>query len=96
MKFDIMRYSEFIKTTSIIRERGQLTIPESIRKEVSWINPQSAVTISVTKPDEIVIHPHQTIIDSNVIWKRIQKSRSTNKKGSISAIDSLKKDRKSH
>lgn len=69
--------------TVIIRERGQLTIPDSIRKMVDWINPSSAVSISVSKPDEIVIKPHQSQgkADWEDIWKRIEQARSFKGKG---------------
>ena len=63
--------------TVIIRERGQLTIPDSIRKIIDWISPMSAVTISIVKPDEIVIRPHryQENIDWDNLWKQIKKVR---------------------
>ena len=85
-----------MKSTSIIRERGQLTIPESIRRVVNWVTPLSAVSISVTKPDEIVIRPHQININTSDIWKNIQKSRAISGKGTANAVDFLIKDRNSH
>ena len=85
-----------MQTTSIIRERGQLTIPESIRRTVSWATPMSAVFISVTNPNEIVIKPHTKTVDWNKIWKNIRKSRAISGKGKISASEFLKIDRSSH
>ena len=86
-----------MKTVSIIRERGQLTIPDSVRKVVNWITPLSAVTISVIKPDEIVIKPHAKIIDKDQIWENIRKARSIKGKGSTtSTAEFLVKDRQSH
>lgn len=72
-----------IQGTAIIRDRGQLTIPDSIRKMVNWIGPSSAVSISVTKPNEIVIKPHQNQgkTDWEDIWKRISQARSFKGKG---------------
>ena len=60
-----------MKTVSIIRGRGQLTIPDSIRKVIHWVSPMSVVSISVVKPDEIVIKPHhnQKEVDWNKLWK---------------------------
>lgn len=83
-------------TISIVRDRGQLTIPDSIRKVVSWITPMSAVSISVLKPDEIVIKPHQTKVDWDQVWENIRESRAILGKGKISTIEFLKQDRKSH
>lgn len=86
-----------MQTVSIIRQRGQLTIPESIRKIVRWVNPMSAVSISVIKPDEIVIRPHSQKVDWDEIWAGIARSRSLVGEGkSVSAIEFLENDRNSH
>lgn len=85
-----------MKTVSIIRDRGQLTIPDEIRKMVTWVTPQSAVSISVVKSDEIIIRPHQKQIDWDEIWENIRKSRALKGKRAISALGVLEKDRHSH
>lgn len=86
-----------MKTVSIIRDRGQLTIPDSIRRLVNWITPMSAVSISIVKPDEIVIKPHIKSIDKDQIWENIRKARAIKGKGlTTSAIEFLMKDRQSH
>lgn len=85
-----------MQTISIIRQRGQLTIPESIRKTVGWATPMSAVSISVVEPNEIVIKPHMQTVDWNIIWENIRKSRAISGKGKISASESLRIDRSSH
>ena len=85
-----------MKSVVIIRDRGQLTIPDTIRKAVSWVTPMSAVTISVVKPDEIVIRPHQKKVNWDQIWELIRKSRAIKGKGKGSAAEFLEKDRQSH
>lgn len=72
-----------MKAVSIVRNRGQLTIPDSIRKIVSWVTPLSAVSISVMKPDEIVIRPHQPQkkVDWDRLWKQIKRTRAFKGKG---------------
>jgi bifunctional DNA-binding transcriptional regulator/antitoxin component of YhaV-PrlF toxin-antitoxin module len=85
-----------MKTVSIVRDRGQLTIPDSIRQIVDWVIPMSAVTISVIKPDEIIITPHQRQINWDQIWENIRKSRAIKGKGNISAVEFLERDRNSH
>lgn len=85
-----------MKTVSIVRERGQLTIPDSVRKLVSWVTPLSAVSISVVRPDEIVIRPHQNHLDWDKIRESIRKSRAIHGKGKISASKFLARDRLSH
>jgi len=85
-----------MKTVSIIRDRGQLTIPDSIRKAINWMNPMSAVTISVIKPDEIIIKPHKTQIEWEKIWNLVKESRAIRGKGRGSAAEFLERDRRSH
>lgn len=84
-----------MQTISIIRERGQLTIPDSIRRNVSWAKPLSAVSISILKPNEIVIRPHVQSVDWDQIWKNIRASRAISGKGSTSAAEFLAEDRNS-
>lgn len=85
-----------MKNTIIVRERGQLTIPGSIRKVISWVAPMSAVTISVVKPDEIIIRPQQSKVDKDKVWKLINKSRAIRGKGTKSASVMIAEDRQSH
>ncbi len=85
-----------MKSVSIVRDRGQLTIPDSIRRVVTWITPMSAVTISVVKPDEIVINPHQKQVDWDQVWENIRKSRAISGKGNLSTVQFLEQDRSSH
>lgn len=86
-----------MKKVIIIRDRGQMTIPDSIRKIVDWASPMSAVSISAITPDKIIIEPAANKLDNNKIWASIKKARSIKGKGSsISATEFLIKDRKSH
>lgn len=66
---------------SIVRNRGQLTIPDSIRALRGWVSPNSVVTISSERPDEIIIRPHKKGYDWDKMWKLIKKSRSFQGKG---------------
>jgi bifunctional DNA-binding transcriptional regulator/antitoxin component of YhaV-PrlF toxin-antitoxin module len=86
-----------MQTVSIIRNRGQLTIPESIRRKIDWVDPMSAVSISLLNTNEIVIKPHKAQLDWNRIWAGIEKSRALRGKGrSVSAVNFLADDRMSH
>lgn len=87
-----------LQTTGIIRDRGQLTIPEPIRKIIGWASPLSAVSISIVHPDEIVIRPHrpQKEVDWDRIWKGIKRSRSLKGKGSGSLSKFIAEDRYRH
>ena len=84
-------------TVSVIRSRGQLTIPESIRMQRDWVSPNSVVTISSEHPDEIIIRPHVKNYDWDKIWEGIKKARAIKGKGkAISAGEFLEQDRRSH
>jgi bifunctional DNA-binding transcriptional regulator/antitoxin component of YhaV-PrlF toxin-antitoxin module len=85
-----------MKTISIVRNRGQLTIPEPIRRSISWIAPLSAVSITVVRPDEIVIKPHKSEVEWDKIWENIKKSRANSGKGKLSGAQFLQQDRQSH
>ena len=85
-----------MKNVIVIRDRGQITIPDSIRKVVSWVSPMSAISITVIKPDEILIQPHQKYVDWDKIWKSIYTSRAIHGKGTKSAAKFLEADRQSH
>jgi len=85
-----------MKAVSIIRNRGQLTIPDAIRKKVSWVSPSSAVTLSVVKADEIVIKPHRVYGEEKNIWTLVKQARAIKGKGQESAVQFLEKDRRSH
>lgn len=64
---------------SIIRQRGQLTIPDSIRGTTDWVMPGSVVTITRIKANEIVIKPHLAesgSVNWDKLWRNIELSRS--------------------
>lgn len=84
-------------TVSIIRSRGQLTIPDSIRTLREWTSVNSPVVITSERSEEIVIRPHKKEFDWDQIWKGISKVRALKGKGSTtSTAEFLVKDRKSH
>lgn len=86
-----------MKTVGIIRNRGQLTIPDHIRRFLGWAEPMSAVTIMATQPDELIIKPHNQEIDWDEIWSGIKKARNIKGRGrAISTSKFLEIDRKTH
>lgn len=86
------------QVTAIIRDRGQLTIPDSIRELRSWATTNSVVTVISEKPDEIVIKPHdfqKKEVDWDKLWKLIERSRAIKGKGgNLSGF--IAKDRQGH
>ena len=85
-----------MKSVSIIRDRGQLTIPDSIRKIAKWANPMSAVSISVASSNEIRIRPHEKPVDWDSLLDGIKRARSIHGSGKKSAIEFIQEDRLSH
>ena len=88
-----------IQAVGIIRQRGQLTIPDKIREAFDWLTPSSAITITSQKPDEIVIRPvsaGKKAVDWDKMWSLIRKSRAIKGKNPVSALEILQKDRQSH
>lgn len=87
------------QTTAIIRDRGQLTIPDEIREQRGWVNPGSVVNIETPKSDEIVIRPYthsQKDVDREKLWNLIKRSRAIKGKGKMSASEFIAKDRETH
>jgi bifunctional DNA-binding transcriptional regulator/antitoxin component of YhaV-PrlF toxin-antitoxin module len=86
-----------MKTVSIIRNRGQLTIPDNIRKRVSWVNSMSAVSVTLVKPNQIIIEPQRPIYDKEDILAGIVRAQSIKGSGkAVSAAEFLEGDRRSH
>lgn len=83
-------------TVSIIRNRGQLTIPDSIRALRTWANTNSAVTITSEHPDEIIIRPHKKEYNWDKIWEGIKRARAIKGKGRGSLSKFIAEDRYRH
>lgn len=87
----------FTQGTAIIRDRGQLTIPEKIRGLLKWPTSNSVVSIAITTNSEILIKPYPTdkIVDWTSLWKEIKRVRSfKGKRGNLSKFVAL--DRTKH
>lgn len=59
-----------IQTTAVIRQRGQLTIPDQIRDFIKWLLPNSIVSITVNE-EEMVVKPYTKAIKEKIDWKEI-------------------------
>lgn len=88
-----------IQTTATIRQRKQLTIPDSIADRLEWAQPGSVVTIKSTG-EEIVIGPYSASKkrDWNEFWKDLKRIRSYKgkSKSTMSSTEFLVKDRETH
>ncbi len=85
-----------MKTVGIIRDRGQLTIPEPVRKIAGWVSSSSVVSISIENPQEIVVSPHQVLnqLELEVLFTAIKKARAIKGRGDMSAHAFLLKERR--
>lgn len=90
-----------IQTTAIIRNRGQLTIPDVIRRAFDWMKTESVVKIIYRSPQEIVITPYiqekKKLVNWKKIWAAIAEARaisSKGKKGNLSEF--IIRDRERH
>ena len=61
----------------IVRGRGQLTLPEQLRKKLNWLSKNSAVEIWAKNLGEVVLRPARQNPDLwNTVWEGIEESRS--------------------
>lgn len=85
-----------IHTTATIRNRGQVTIPDKIREILSWVKPNSVVSIYINPQKELVFSPFKPKeIDWDDIWRRVRRSQSfKGKRGALSKF--IIRDRERH
>ncbi|MBI3384840.1 hypothetical protein HY030_01460 [Candidatus Gottesmanbacteria bacterium] len=83
--------------TAIIRDRGQLTIPEKIRATLKWPASNTVVTITTITRNELIIKPYTEKSEPNWpdIWLKIELSRSfKGKRGNLAKF--INDDRQKH
>ena len=83
--------------TAIIRERGQLTIPDKIRQLLKWSSANSVVSIKIISENTLLIKPYEPYkkIEWDKIWEKIETVRSyKGKKGNLSSF--IVSDREAH
>lgn len=88
------------QTTAVIRQRGQLTIPNKIREMLSWAKENTTVILEATVNNMIIVKPYGfTHSDAAQKWQKawdaIQLARSfKGKKGNLSQF--VAQDRETH
>lgn len=85
--------------TSVIRQRGQLTLPGSFRQRLDWLREDKVVQIVLNADDKVVVTPYlpsqnKKNTDWNGIWKTVNKFQ--RKDNTISLSDFIIRDRYSH
>lgn len=86
-------------SSSIIRQRGQLTLPESLRRRLDWLGEDKVVQIVLNADNKVVVTPYlpsqnNKNTDWNGIWKTVNKFQK--KRNTISLSDFVIRDRYSH
>lgn len=65
-----------LQTTGVLRQRGQLTIPDQIREFLGWLVPNAVVSFTVSKNKTVTLGPHVKdmahAVDWENIWERIE------------------------
>lgn len=84
-----------MKYISIIRNRGQLTIPDPIRKIAGWTSNSSAVELTMDRIDQITVNPFHSSKEQewDKIIELINKAREIKGRCSESGFDFIKRDR---
>lgn len=87
-----------LQSTAIIRDRGQLTIPDEIRQSLKWVSPNFVVQLVVFEKNKIIIEPYKYQKKENQwqkIWEGINLARSfKGKRGDLSKF--IINDRENH
>ena len=89
-----------LQTTGIIRQRGQLTIPDKIREALTWIRENAVVVIETTDNNTVIVKPYSLEkLNASARWQKareaIQLARSfKGKRGNLSKF--VVEDRQSH
>lgn len=83
---------------SIIRNRYQLTIPYSLRKEAPWLMPQKVVRFKIINKNKLLVEPFKAKEKRKVNWDKIFKDLKTIQEwsGPESLTSFLVKDRENH
>ncbi|MBI5356416.1 AbrB/MazE/SpoVT family DNA-binding domain-containing protein [Candidatus Collierbacteria bacterium] len=83
--------------TAVIRQRGQLTIPDQVRDMLVWLREGSVVGIDIDS-EEVRIKPHSRAkkdVDWDGFFSKVQLARSfKGKRGNLSSI--IVDDRENH
>lgn len=88
-----------MQATAIVRQRGQLTIPDFIREITAWIVPGSVVSISRNMAEEIVIKPYvhsKRGINWDKLWRDLERVSSYKSKYKGSLSEFIINDRQNH
>ncbi len=79
-------------TTGVVRDRGQLTIPDSLRSQLPWLANSSVVFFSISDPEVLTVTPHTPATNEDLLWNSIKLVRSFKTTGA-SVAQQIREDR---
>ncbi len=82
--------------TAIIRQRGQLTVPDALRSKMGWLDDGEAVVLEATQ-GEVKIRPRsgKRKVDLTDFWRKVELARSfIGKRGNLAEV--IDQDRDEH
>ncbi len=84
-----------ITKISIIRSRGQLTIPAAIRRAAQWLSQTRPITVSLEENDKVVISKATEPVNWDQLWGLIRQAREKRgRQGNLSGF--IASDRQRH
>jgi len=60
-------------TNVVVRQRGQVTIPDDVRNMVAWLSEGSAVGLEMVEKEMLILRPHTKAIVKKFSWNEISK-----------------------
>ena len=69
---------------AVIRDRYQLTIPEEIRKNLSWLEAQKVVRWVLVDEDKVLVEPYRgSAVGWPEIWENLKKIKNWGAKSNL-------------
>lgn len=79
--------------TVVIRDKYQMTIPDKIREELSWVRPNTAIEVTWSD-DKIILQPQRGTVNWKIIGRAVKAARTEKTKTSLA--DWIIRDRETH
>ena len=75
------------QTTAIIRDRYQLTIPDQIRKYLTWIATQKVVKVVLLDQEKFLVEPYfERKTNWQEVWERLKKVKTQGRQISLASF----------
>lgn len=58
-------------TNVVVRQRGQVTIPDDVRNMVAWLSEGSAVGLEMVEKEMLILRPQAIVTTKGFDWDKI-------------------------